>query len=63
MVMCRMEASFIEAVALPLWEHLAACFPALTPAVLRMEMNRNLYQALSLLGEQQISEVRLQKWC
>ena len=57
-IMCSLEASFIEAVALPMWEHLAACFPSLTPAVLRMELNHNLYHALSRLPDNQADEVR-----
>lgn len=56
--MCEMEASFIHAVALPLWEHLAACFPQLTCAVLRMELNYSLFTALSQLDEANILEVR-----
>ena len=59
-VVCEMEASVIQAIALPLWEQLASCFPALTRAVLRMGLNYNLYRALSRLPDSEIAEVRVQ---
>ena len=57
-VVCRMEASFIQAVALPLWEVLATSFPALHQAVLRMQLNCDLRRALSKLPEQDLADVR-----
>ncbi|KAK9804641.1 hypothetical protein WJX73_002873 [Symbiochloris irregularis] len=56
-VRSQMEASFISAVALPLWQQLAACFPALMRAVLRMEVNFNLHCALARLPEEDILQV------
>ncbi|KAK9809639.1 hypothetical protein WJX73_009976 [Symbiochloris irregularis] len=54
---CQVEACFIHAIALPLWRHLAACFPALACAVLRMEHNFHFYCMLSRLDEAEIVEV------
>ena len=56
-VVCQMEASFISAVALPLWARLAACFPALECAVMRLHINHKLFRALSLLPEPEIQAV------
>lgn len=58
-VVCQLEVSFIHTIALPLWQRLAACFPALTPAVVRMETNCALFRAISQLAEEEISEVRV----
>ena len=51
-----MEASFINTVAIPLWEDLASIFPALAPAVARMTSNSAIYQALTQLQPARIAQ-------
>ena len=52
-----MEASFINTVAIPLWEDLVRIFPDLAPAVARMTSNSDLYQAIAQLPPARIAQV------
>lgn len=56
-VVSSMEVSLIQTIALPIWKALARSFPALNCAVLRMQLNSNLYHALSKLQEDEVNEV------
>ena len=56
-IQCHMEASFIQTVARPLWEGLAAVLPALAPAVARMATNSDIYMALAQLAPHKINKV------
>ena len=58
-----MEASFINTVAIPLWEDLVSIFPTLAPAVARMTANSDIYQALTQLQPARIAQVRWMKLC
>lgn len=57
-VQCHMEASFINTVALPLWEAMATLYPALAPAATRIVANAGIYQALTQLPPAKIIQVR-----
>ena len=57
-----MEASFINTVAIPLWEDLASIFPALAPAVARMTSNSDIYQALTQLQPARIAQASPPSW-
>ena len=46
-VQCLLEISFIDAVVLPLWEHLALLFPALKPCLDQIVINRTGFQRLT----------------
>ena len=56
-VQCLLEVSFIDAVVLPLWEHLALLFPALQPCLDQILANRNGFQALTARRTMSIKQV------
>lgn len=61
-VQCLLEVSFIDAVVVPLWEHLALLFPALKPCVAQVHSNRDTFQRLTQRRTHSIKEVDT-LWC
>lgn len=57
-VQCFLEISFIDAVVLPLWEHLAMLFPSLQPCLAQIVANRNGFQKLTARRTLSIREAR-----
>ena len=58
-VQCLLEVSFIDAVVLPLWDHLALLFPALKPCVDQIMVNRTGFQRLTARRTLSIKQVAL----
>ena len=57
-VQCLLEISFIDAVVVPLWEHLALLFPSLRPCMEQIHKNREGFQKLTTRRTHSIKEAR-----
>ena len=57
-VQCLLEISFIDAVVVPLWEHLALLFPSLRPCMEQIHKNREGFQKLATRRTHSIKEAR-----
>ena len=56
-VQCLLEISFIDAVVVPLWEHLAMLFPMLQPCLAQIHTNRLCFNRLTSRRTASIKEV------
>ena len=57
-VQCLLEISFIDAVVVPLWDHLALLFPSLRPCMEQIHKNREGFQKLTTRRTHSIKEAR-----